>query len=82
METSLMLIPQIRSDIRRWTAKITITEEIPVMTCSTGFDLRLKRYVFTDAEGNKQEYPYLVISLMCTLQFYTYSRFMRLLMLK
>ncbi|GAA0159944.1 hypothetical protein LIER_38949 [Lithospermum erythrorhizon] len=53
MEKSLMLIPQIRTDTRRWTTKITITEDIPVMTCSTGSDLKLKRYVFTDDEGNQ-----------------------------
>ncbi|GAA0147617.1 hypothetical protein LIER_07273 [Lithospermum erythrorhizon] len=45
------VLEKIRTDTQRWTARITITKEIPVPTCSTGSDLKLKRYVFT--EGNQ-----------------------------
>ncbi|GAA0156521.1 hypothetical protein LIER_38284 [Lithospermum erythrorhizon] len=50
MERQMMLIPQIQCGTENWTARITITEDIPILTCSGG--LKLKRYIFTDDEGN------------------------------
>ncbi|KAG9155850.1 hypothetical protein Leryth_004103 [Lithospermum erythrorhizon] len=48
MERATLLIPQIRNDTRNWTARVTITEDIPILASSRG--LQLKRYVFTDDE--------------------------------
>ena len=44
------LIPQISRQTKNWTARITVTEEIPTMICKT--KALLKRYVFTDNEVN------------------------------
>ncbi|GAA0143768.1 hypothetical protein LIER_04375 [Lithospermum erythrorhizon] len=41
----------LRNDTRNWTARVTITEDISILTSSHG--LQLKRYVFTDDEGNQ-----------------------------
>ncbi|GAA0150645.1 hypothetical protein LIER_09538 [Lithospermum erythrorhizon] len=45
------LIPQITTQSKNWIVRITVTESIPIMICSTGS--RLKCYVFTDREGNE-----------------------------
>ncbi|GAA0164740.1 hypothetical protein LIER_20301 [Lithospermum erythrorhizon] len=50
MERSTMLIPRIQCDTKNWSARITIIEDIPTLTCSGG--LKLKRYVLIDDEGN------------------------------
>ncbi|GAA0183204.1 hypothetical protein LIER_30664 [Lithospermum erythrorhizon] len=50
MDRQMMLIPQIQCGTENWTARVTITEDIPILTCSGG--LKLKRYIFTDDEGN------------------------------
>ncbi|GAA0154924.1 hypothetical protein LIER_12767 [Lithospermum erythrorhizon] len=46
-----LLIPQIKPDTRNWTARITITEDIPTLKCRNGS--KLKRYILTDDEGNE-----------------------------
>ncbi|GAA0174730.1 hypothetical protein LIER_28063 [Lithospermum erythrorhizon] len=51
MDKPTMLIPQVHYDMRHWTVRITVTEDIATLTCNTG--MRLKRYFFTDDEGNQ-----------------------------
>ncbi|KAG9133415.1 hypothetical protein Leryth_013228 [Lithospermum erythrorhizon] len=46
-----MLIPQINIRTRNWTCRITIIEDISILTVTTG--LRIKRYVLADDEENQ-----------------------------
>ncbi|GAA0159843.1 hypothetical protein LIER_16534 [Lithospermum erythrorhizon] len=52
MGQSTLLISQINPQTRSWTVRVTITEDIPTITCGTGSS-KLKRYIFTDDEGNE-----------------------------
>ncbi|GAA0173221.1 hypothetical protein LIER_26880 [Lithospermum erythrorhizon] len=49
MEHNTMLIPQINIRTKNWTCRITIIEDISILTAATG--LRIKRYVLADDEG-------------------------------
>ncbi|GAA0161809.1 hypothetical protein LIER_18042 [Lithospermum erythrorhizon] len=51
MGDPIQLIPQITTQSKNWIVRITVTESIPIMICSTGS--KLKRNVFTDNEGNE-----------------------------
>ncbi|GAA0147724.1 hypothetical protein LIER_36571 [Lithospermum erythrorhizon] len=49
MAHQTLLVPHIRLDTRNWTARITITEDIPAITCGIGSKLN----ILTDQEGNE-----------------------------
>ncbi|KAG9132451.1 hypothetical protein Leryth_008369 [Lithospermum erythrorhizon] len=51
MAQTNLLISQISIQTRNWTSRVTITEDIPIMTCGNG--KMLKRYILTDYEGNE-----------------------------
>ncbi|KAG9136491.1 hypothetical protein Leryth_026916 [Lithospermum erythrorhizon] len=51
MEEPHLFIPLIKIETRNWTVRITIIEDIPVLTCSTS--LKIKCYVLADRETLK-----------------------------
>ncbi|GAA0157580.1 hypothetical protein LIER_14820 [Lithospermum erythrorhizon] len=51
MAQTNLLISQISIQTRNWTSRVTITKDIPIMTCGNG--KKLKRYILTDYEGNE-----------------------------
>ncbi|GAA0160266.1 hypothetical protein LIER_39010 [Lithospermum erythrorhizon] len=51
MEDPTQLIPEITAQMRNWVVRVTVTEDIPVMICTT--NSRLNRYVLTNNEGNE-----------------------------
>ncbi|GAA0157948.1 hypothetical protein LIER_38551 [Lithospermum erythrorhizon] len=46
-----LLIPEITTETRSWTTRITVTEDIPAITC--GKNSKMKRYIFTDEKDNQ-----------------------------
>ncbi|GAA0151311.1 hypothetical protein LIER_43139 [Lithospermum erythrorhizon] len=51
MADPTQLIYEITTQTNNWTVRVTVTEDIPTMLCFTSS--KLKRYVFTDIEGNE-----------------------------